>query len=144
MPRQILGGGAVLWLVVGTIAAVVAAIGREWLHSLLPPLAIDAEALGGALLAVALAMLSVGGAHIVVLVGLKRGLRLARSAGALLASVLAAVLVGLVAAAVSSALRYGEYASPLAAAAVLAAVGVVGYVVVAIRLVAQMRSEAAS
>ena len=133
--------GAVTWLLAGAAAIGLAVLGRAWLLSRLPPLAIDADALGGALTAMSGAMLAVGVAHVALLVGLARGWRWVQSAGALGAAVLAAVLLGLSAAAVSSAVRDAAYAWLLMGAALLAAVGTVGYAMVAMRLVRELGSE---
>lgn len=143
MTRTVLVIGAAVWLVIGFGGLGLAVVGRQWLLSSLPPLAIDADALGGALVAVAMVVMAIGLAHLGVLIGLARGWRRVRSAGALLASVLAAVLVGLVAAAVSSALREVAYALPLAVGAALAAVGALGYGVVAVRLARSLGSGSA-
>ena len=141
--RTVLVIGAAVWLLVGIGGIWLSVVGREWLISSLPPLAIDADALGGALTATALVVLAIGLAHLGVLIGLTRGWRWARSAGALLASVLAAALLGLVAAAVSSAVREVAYALPLGAGAALAAVGVLGYATVAVRLARSLGSGSA-
>ncbi|MGH2379758.1 MAG: hypothetical protein ACRDG7_00845 [Candidatus Limnocylindria bacterium] len=143
MTRTVFVIGAVAWLLVGIGMMGVAVLGSEWLLARLPPLAIDADALGGALTAMAVAMLTVGATHIVLLIGLARGSRWARSAGALVASVLAAILLGLAAAATSSALRDAANALPLIGAAVLAAVGVLAYLLVAVRLARELGSGSA-
>ena len=143
MTRTVLVIGATVWLLAGLGVIGVAMGGREWLLSFLPPLAIDSDALGGALTAMALLVLAIGLAHLAVLIGLARGSRWVQSAGALLASVLAAVLVGLVAAAVSSAVREAAYALPLVGGATLAALGALGYAVVAVRLARSLGSGSA-
>ncbi|MGQ0609427.1 MAG: hypothetical protein ACT4OQ_13340 [Chloroflexota bacterium] len=144
MTRTVFVIGAVAWLLVGIGIMGVAVLGREWLLARLPPLAIDADALGGALTAVALAVLTVGATHIVLLIGIARGARWARSAGALVASVLAAVLLGLAAAAVSSSLREAAYVVPLIGSALLAAVGMLAYLLVAVRLARELGSGSAA
>ena len=140
MTRTVLVIGATVWLLAGIGGIGLAVVGRGWLLTTLPPLAIDSDALGGALTAMAVAVLAIGLAHLAVLIGLARGWRWVRSAGALLTSVLAAVSLGLAAAAVSSALRDAAYALPLAAGAGLAAVGALGYAVVAVRLARSLGS----
>lgn len=141
--RTVLVIGAAVWLLLGIGGIGLALVGRQWLLSSLPPLAIDADALGGALTAMALVALALGLVHLCLVIGLARGWRWARSAGALLASLLAAVSLGLVATAVSSALREAAYALPLAAGAALAAVGALGYAVVAVRLARSLGSGSA-
>lgn len=135
--------GAVVWLLAGIGGMGLAVFGRAWLLSRLPPLAIDADALGGALTAMALVVSAIGVAHLGVLVGLGRGWRWVWSAGALLAAILAAVLLGLAAAAVSSALREATYALPLIGAGSLATLGTLGYVLVAVRLARELGSGSA-
>ena len=81
MARTILFVGAVGWLVVAAAGLGVALAGRHALLAALPPLAIDADALGGALTVIAVAGLGVAVAHAGVLFGLRRGRRWARSAG---------------------------------------------------------------
>ena len=140
MARTILVVGAVAWLVVAVVALGVAITGRDALLAVLPPLAIDAEALGGALTVVAIASLAIGAAHVGVVVGVARGARRARSAGVLLASVLSAAFLGLAAAAAASALRESALALALAGACVAAAAAAIGYAVTVARLVADLRS----
>jgi len=142
--RIVLMTGAVIWLLGGIVGTGIAAFETNWLQSLLPPLAIDIEALGGALVAMALAMVAIGLVHVVVVTGLHRERRWARSSGVLLASVLAAALLGLAAAAVSSAVREPPYAPPLIAAAVAATMGTVAYALAVGRLARELGSESGS
>lgn len=144
MTRRVLLVGAVAWLLVGIVGIGLAVFGRAWLLTQLPPLAIDADALGGAVTAMALLVAGIGGAQLGVLVGLGRGWRWVWSAGALLASVLAALLLGLAATAISSALREAAYAAPLIGAACLAVCGMLAYSLVAVRLVRELGSGPAA
>lgn len=143
MARTVLTIGAAVWLAAGAVAFAIAAVGVQPLLSRLPPLAIDADAVGGALTALALTLVAIGTAHLFVVAGLRDGRRWARSAGALLASVLAIACVGLAAAAVSSAVRSPGYALPLLGAAVVAAAGATGYVLAAVRLARELGSGSA-
>ena len=140
MARTILLIGAIAWLLAGAGAFALASVGTQQLLSMLPPLAIDAAALGGALTALALTLVATGTAHLFVVAGLRDGRRWAASAGALLASVLAAVSVGLSAAAVSSALREPTYALPLVGGALVAASAATCYLLVAVRLARELGS----
>ncbi|MEA2650600.1 MAG: hypothetical protein QOI85_321 [Chloroflexota bacterium] len=144
MARTVLLIGAVVFLLAGAGTFALAAIGVRQLLSLLPPLAIDADAVGGALTALALTLVAAGTAHLFVATGLRDGRRWARSAGALLAGVLAPVFVGLAAAAVSSALRSPGQAPPLLAGAALATFAAIGYTLAAVRLAREMGSGSAS
>ena len=144
MARTVLGGGAVAWLVVGAAGIVLAAAGRDWMIAVLPPLAIDADALGGALAAIASVLILVGAAHLAVMVGLRRGWRSALSAGALLASVLSVVCLALAAAAASSALREPAYALGLVGAGVAAVVAAVAYGLATVHLVRELGAGSAT
>lgn len=144
MARTILIAAAVAWLLAGIVGLGLAAMGTDWLRSRLPPLAIDVEALGGALTAMALGLIVLSGAHIAVVAGLRRERRWACSAGVLLALVLAAASFGLAAAAISSAAREAGYALPLISSAVLATLGTAGYALVAAQLARELGSESAS
>ena len=143
MARTILLIGAVCWLVVAVAGLGVALVGRDALLAALPPLAIDADALGGALTVIAVAALGVAAAHAAVLVGLGRGRRWARSAGVLLASVMSVVFLALAATAAASAVRESPLALVLGGACVAAAFAAVGYALLAARLVADLRSGSA-
>ena len=144
MSRTVFLVGAAIWLLAGIGGIAVGAVGTESLLSLLPPLAIDAAALGGALTAVALALLAIGVMHLVVVGGIANDRRWASSAGVLLASALAILALALAATAVASALRDARYALPLIGAAALAAVGAAVYAYAAVRLAGQLGSGSVS
>lgn len=144
MARRVLIVGAAAWLALGLVAIALAIAGTGSLLALLPPLAIDAEALGGALLAMGLALVVIGVGHIVVLAGLRRRQRWAMSAAALLASVLAVVSLGLAATAASSAMRQADSAPPLIGAACVGVASTVGYALAAARLARELGSGSPS
>jgi len=141
--RSVLVLGAAVWILVGAAALLLAAVGTDNLLARLPSLAIDADALGGALTAVGVALVATGAAHLVVLVGLRRGRRWATSAGALLASVLAIVSLALAATAFSSAVREAAYALALIGAGALAVLAVGGYGITALLLARELGSGSA-
>lgn len=141
--RTILIVGTIVWLVAGGAGAVVAVLGTDGLVALLPPLAIDADAVGGALLAVATLLGALGCAHVAILVGLRRDRPWARSAGALLGAVLAIACVALAAAAVASAMREAPLAPSLFVVAAGAALAAIGYALVAVRLMRELTSGSA-
>lgn len=143
MARTILLIGAIGWLVVAIAGLGVAIAGRDTLMAALPPLAIDADALGGALTVVAVGALGIGAAHAGVVVGLGRGIRWARSAGVLLASVMSVVFLAIAATAAASAVRESPLALLLGGACVAAALAAIGYALAAARLVADLRSGSA-
>jgi len=142
--RTILLVGTIAWLAAGGAGALVAVLGIDRVMALLPPLAIDADAVGGALLTVALVLVAVGGAHLAVLAGLRRDLRWASSAGVLLGAVLAAICIALAAAALASASREASLAWILVLAAAGAALAGIGYGFVAVRLARELTSGSAS
>ena len=121
MARTILLIGAIGWLLLAIVGLGVALAGRDRLLAALPPLAIDADALGGALTVIAVAALGIGAAHAGVVVGLGRGSRWARSGGVLLASVMSVVFLALAATAAASAVRESPLALVLGGACVAAA-----------------------
>lgn len=143
MARTILAVGAAVWLLLGACGVALALAGRERLMALIPGLAIDADALGGALIAMSFGMFLVGAAHLVLVAGMRRRSRRVLSAGALLAAVMCALSVALGAAALASALREAAYALPLSGGALVATVGAVAYARVAVRLVREVGSGSA-
>ena len=140
MARTILLIGSIGWFAIGIAGLGAAIAGRSALLAALPPLAIDADALGGALTVIAVAALGVAAAHAGVVVGLGRGSRWARSAGVLLASVMSVAFLALAATAAASALRESPLALVLGGACIAAALAAVGYALTAARLVADVRS----
>jgi len=143
MARALLLGGAGLWALGALGAAAVAAVGVRTLEGLLPPLAIDTEALSGAIVAVAVA-LGVGTvAHLAIVAGLRARRPRAWSAGILLAALLSVTFLALAAAAFTSAIATPASAAPLVAAGAAATVVAVAYAVIAARLVGELRSGSA-
>jgi hypothetical protein len=143
MARRTLLIGSLAWLVLACAGVVAAVAGRTALLEALPPLAIDADALGGVLAVIAAGALAIALAHAAVLTGLSRDRRWARSAGVLLGSVLAVMFLALAATAVTSALRESAAALSLSFGAVAAAVVAVAYGLTAARLVAELRAASA-
>lgn len=142
MARAILGIGAVAWSV-GCIAAIlVAIVGVERLMALLPPLQVDAEAVRGAVMAVAVGLALAAVAHLAVLAGLRANRRRAWSAGILLAALLAATFVALAAAAFTSAVAGSAPLVMVGAGGVAAAIVALGYTMATVRLVAELRARA--
>lgn len=140
MARAILLVAAIGWLAAGVVAGVIAAVGAEALERLLPPLAIDTDALRGAITAVAVGLVGLGVVHGLVLVGMRAAMRPARTAAILLSAVLATLLVALAVAAITSAVVDPSNAGWLAVGAAAAGIGAVGYGLVTVRLVAEHRS----
>jgi heme/copper-type cytochrome/quinol oxidase subunit 3 len=138
--RAILGIGAFAWSV-GCLAAVaVAIVGVERLMDVLPPLQVDAEAVRGAVIAVAGGLALAAAAHLAVLAGMRANRRRAWSAGILLAALLSATFVALAAAAFTSAVVASAPVVLLAVAGVAAALVALGYTVATVRLVGELRA----
>lgn len=143
MARTILRAGAAAWLLAGAAGLGLAMLGAEWLLGVLPPLAIDADALARAVGAFSAALLTIGAAHVAVLSALRRAAYWAYSAGILLAAFLATALLTLAAAALTSAVTQPEAAPGLVASGVAAGVAAAAYGLAGARLVGEMRSRVA-
>lgn len=141
MARTILWCGAALWLLAGIAGIGLAVAGRDWLLHALPPLAIGAEALGGAVSAFSVGLLLVAVAHVATLIGLQRAAAWSYSAAILLAGVLAAALLTLAVAALTSAAAEPAGAPALIGSALGVTVIAAGYALAAGRLVAEMRGR---
>lgn len=144
MARTILLVATILWAVAGVAGLVVAAAGSRALLALLPPLEIDADALGGAITAVSVAVLAMAAIHGLVLAGVRRGHRLALTAGTLLSSLLLVALLASAATAVTSLVRTPDLVGPLGAAAGVALLAAAAYAVVTVALVRELGSRRAS
>lgn len=140
MARAILLVGAVAWLLAGLASGAVAVVGADTLESLLPPLAIDTDALRGAITAVASALLLGGFLHVGVLLGMRAFRPRAWTIGILLVTVLAALFVALAAASFTSAAAEPMHWLPWLALGVGAAVVAGVYALAAARLVADLRA----
>lgn len=144
LARIILSVGAGTWLLAGAAGIVTGIVGAEELVARLPTLAIDADAVGGALTATGTGMAALGCIHVAVLVGLRRGRRWAASGGALLGAVMAPGSLALAATAGASASRESVLAAVLLAAAAVGTLAAIGYVVMAVRMVRALGSRAAN
>ena len=144
MGRAVLVVGAVVCAVAAVLGTLVSAFGIERLLALLPPLAIDADAVGGAVLAVSLA-LGIGAViHLGVLVGLARGIRLAWTAGLLLSGLGVAVTIGLMGTAFTSAAVEPSLAPALVVAGIACLVASFGYAGAAAWFIGEIRAGAPS
>lgn len=144
MARGILATFGAVWLAAG-IGGVALGLGfADAIVGFLPPLAIDVEALGGAITAFGAGILLVGLVHVALAVALGRGTRLARTAAILLSAVGCAAMISLAAASAASAARESQLAALLAAAAVAAGIGAVVYALAVVRLTAEIRAGSGS
>lgn len=140
MARAILLIGGVAWSIAGLAALMVAVVGTETLVSLLPPLAIDTDAVRGAVTAVAVAFGAAAVAHLAVLAGLRGERPRAWSAAILLASLFAATFTALAAAAFASAAAEPSAAVPVVIAGAAAVLAAGAYALATHRLVHELRA----
>lgn len=143
MTSRLLIAGAVAWIAIAALGAGVTIGWRDRLLALLPPLTIDADAVGGAITVISIGAFGIGAAHAAIAAGVARRRRWALSAGVLFASVLGAAFLALAAAAATSAFRESALAGALAASAVVAGLAAASYGLIAARLVAELRSGSA-
>ena len=144
MARAILGIGAVISSL-GCLAAIgVAVLGVQRLMALLPPLQVDAEAVRGAVIVMAVGLGLAAAAHLAVLAGLRAHRRRAWSAGILLGALHAATFVALAAAAFTSAMAGSAPVAVVAIAGIGAAIIALGYALATVRLVGELRTRAGS
>ena len=141
MARTLLLAAATAWIVAGAAGLGVGLVGAATLQRMLPPLAIDLDALRGAVTAVSIGVLVIGLAHAAVLVALRSGGRRAVSAALLLSGFLSALLLALAAASATAAVDTPTNALALGAAALGAVAGAIGYGVIVALLLRQVRSE---
>jgi hypothetical protein len=139
--RAVLAVGAVLWLVAGVAAFLVAGFGGGWLLSILPPLTVGSDGLARAVAAIGVAVAAVGVAHVVALSALRRAVRWGYSFAVLLAALLAAALLSGAAAAMTVAAADPRAAAASVGTGVVASVAAAGYGVAAARLVGEMRAR---
>lgn len=144
MGPAVLAVGAVIWGLAALAAGLVAAFGVERLLAMLPPLAIDADAVGGAIVAVGLALAIAAAAHVGVLLAVRRGLRVGWTAGLLLCGLGVAVSIGLMGSAFASAAANPASAVPLVAAGGACLIASVGYAGAAAWFIGQIRAGAPS
>jgi hypothetical protein len=145
--RGILLAASIAWLTVGVAAVAFAVLGASALMAALPPLAIDLDALRGALVAIGGAMLGMAGLHVAIVVGLARPgptRHRAATAAMLLGGVLVALFVGLAAAAWTSAAARPELLGLLLAAGAVGGLAAGAYALVVLRLVADRRAGGGS
>lgn len=143
MARAIIGIGAAAWSVGSLAAAAVAAIGVGPLMDVLPPLQVDADAVRGAVIAVAIGLALGAAAHIAVLAGLRAHRPRAWSAGILLGALLTATCFALSAAAFTSAAAGSASVALLLVGGLAAAAVALAYALAAARLVSELRAGAA-
>jgi hypothetical protein len=116
----ILCAGGLAAIVVGTWLA-------AWLYGLLPPVIVDASAVGGAATASGVALAVIGALHVVAGVLLRRGVTAALTPAVVLAATMALLSIGWGAAALVSAASGGGPPAALVAGGIGLAVVAAGY-----------------
>ena len=144
MARAILLVASVVWLVAGIVGVGLAAWGTEAIEASLPPLAIDTEALRGAILAVGVSLIGLAGVHAVVLLGIRARARWALTGGVLLAALLTMLCLALGAAAITSAVAEPAQAVPLVAAGAAMGLMTGAYGALTVGLIGDVRDRARS
>jgi hypothetical protein len=141
MARTLLLAATIVWLAAGAVGVGIGMLGAGNLQRVLPStVVIDAAALGGAVVAVAIGVLAVGIVHGVVVLGMRAGYRLALSAALLLAATMSALLLALATTSATSAVTVPDRAASFLFAAGAALAGAVAYGVVTALLVAEVRT----
>jgi hypothetical protein len=141
--RSLLLTATIVWLVAGVIGIVIGLTSAAGLQRMLPPLAIDLAALGGAVVAVGFGILAIGLVHAGVVVALRAGQPLAPSAALLLAITMTTLMLALAAAAATSAVTVPDRAPAWLVATVAALVAASAYGFVAGLLVLEVRARRA-
>lgn len=140
MARAILLAGAIIWSLGSIAAAAIVLLGVDALLRMLPPLAIDADAVRGAVTAVAVGLGTAAVLHAIAVVGLRRGAHRARSYAVLLAGLFTALSVVLAAAAFVSAAAQPSSAPAMVGSGIVAALTATAYAVASWSLVDELRS----
>ena len=142
MARLVLAVGAATWLLGALSAMGIALAGTDRLAALLPPLAIDGGALGGAVVAVGGVLGLAGLAHVGVMLGLRAGHRRALSAAILLCGLCCAVFVALAGAAFASAAAEPSMATLLLGAGAAAVLAAIAYLLATVRFIGEVAARA--
>jgi hypothetical protein len=138
--RAILLTAGMLWLLLAAAGVGLALLGVDRLLDLLPPLAIDAEAVSRTLAALAIAAALLGVAHLVIAGGVRRDRSWAFSAGILLAAGAAVAFLALAAAAVTSGVAGTMSTIGAVGASVGAALAAMAYATAGAALVDRLRT----
>ena len=139
MGRAVLLAGALCWSLGALAAFVVALLGVERILASFPDLAIDAEAVRGAAVAVGVALAVGAVAHLAVLAALRARRRVAWSAAVLLCGLALAVFLALGAAAFASAAAEPQLIGPLVAGGLAAMLVAAAYGLGAVCFVLEIR-----
>jgi hypothetical protein len=135
MASLLLAVAAAVWLLAGVVVIAVGLGGAPWLMAQLPPLSIDAAAVGGAAVAIGIGLVGIAVFHVAVAMGVRAMRRWAVSSGVLLSATMAVGLVAVALAAGTTLARGSPAPWLLGAAAGTAVAGAAGYAWCAVRLV---------
>lgn len=142
MARAILAVAGVAWLLSGVAAFGVAAWAVEDLSRMLPPLAIDSAALGGATAAIAAASATLGLIHLGIVAALRGERSPALSAAILLAASVGGGVAVAAVACVTAAVSQPAQAGLLGLGAVATLAVATAYAIAASRLVSELAARA--
>lgn len=106
--RLVLAVGGTAMLIGGLALAALGLFAGPWLRSLLPPVVIDAQAVGGAAFALGVFFALAGAAQIVAAASIARGGRWVAASAAVIAALLASLLAACAVAAATEAARGGS------------------------------------
>jgi len=140
MARSLLLAAGAAWITAGAAGIGVGLLGATTLQRILPPLAIDLDALRGAVTAVSVGVLAIGGMHAAVAAGLRRVGRRSLSAALLLSGFLSALFLALAAAGATTAVATPTSALAFGAAALGALTLSIGYGAITALLLRELRS----
>jgi hypothetical protein len=139
MARPLLAILGTLWLVAGVAGIVLGLFGAAWVYARLPPLAIDTDAVGGALTAIGVGLVMLAAVHAGLVIGLGAGRRWAMTAGILLAAAASIAFLAAAASAAASLARAPEQPGPLVAGLIAALAAAAGYGWCAVALMGRRR-----
>src|SRR5262245_7594140 len=139
MARTLLAAATTVCLIAGAVGIVVGLVGAGGIQRLAPEVTVDSAAIGGAAVAVGVAVIAVGVVHGVVVLALGAGHPVAPSAALLLSLTMATLLLGLAVAAATTAVTAPTGGPSFLLAAVGALAGAVAYGVASAHLIAEVR-----
>jgi hypothetical protein len=89
-----LTGAGLILVLAGALGAAIGILIPDRIHALLPPLAPDVAAIGGAIVALGVMLIGLGGLHLAVATGLRRGSSFGSVAAASLGMLMAVICLG--------------------------------------------------
>jgi len=136
LPRAILVVAGLVLILSGAGAIAVGVLNPGLISSQLPPdAAVDAPAVGGAAVALGVATIALGLVHVAIAIALRSGVGIAATAAVVLAATMAILSLGFGIAALVSIASDAAPALYMVPAAVALAGAVLGYAIVAVRVI---------